>query len=495
MDGPPPVREAGLSSPDGGDRERVLPAALLAVALAVAGVAVSLSRPVAPPLGDTPTDLDGFAPAVMAAVRRYTNPRYAAALTSLALTVAVPLLLVLTGPGRRVVRWLAGGRRRSPLRAAGVAAAVAGLTSLATLPLDVAIGYVHNGVWGFRTAGALLWARDWVLGNGIGWLLAAAGGAVLVAALARYPRSWHWRLVPVVTVLAAALALLWPLVLAPLFLPTSPLPEGPLRQRLEPVLARAGEGGADLLVGDASLRTTRVNALVTGLGPTRRVILYDNLLSLPPDQVVAVTAHELAHREHADIARGVLLTATGALLTLVPLRWVLRSGVVGDRLGVRGPADPRLVAVAMAVLVLARLVGQPPALLTSRRAEAAADHRALELTGDPTSMIRLVRTFTVRDLSHPRPPGWAVFLWSSHPPVGRRVRAAVEFARRRSLPLPELSRVRTAEEDIRHPRIRGAQAPSEGSPAGGGSRRRAVAGVGPATGTVQRGGAHVGGGW
>lgn len=458
MDGAPPVGEAGLSSPDGDGRERVLPAALLAAALAGAGVAASLWRPLAPPVGDPPTDLDSFAPAVLAAVRSYTTPRYAAGLASLALTVGVPLVLVLTGPGRRVVHWLAGPRARSPRRAAGVAAAVAGLTSLATLPLDVAIGYVHDGVWGFRTAGPLLWARDWVLGNGIGWLLAAAGGAVLVAALARYPRSWHWRLVPVVTLLAAALALLWPLVLAPLFLPTRPLPEGPLRGRLEEVLARAGEGGADLLVGDASLRTTRVNALVTGLGPTRRVILYDNLLELSPDQVVAVTAHELAHRQHADIARGVLLTATGALLMLVPLRWVLRSGAVGDRLGVRGPADPRLVAVAMAVLALASLVGQPPALLASRRAEAAADHRALELTGDPASMVRLMRTFTVRDLSHPRPPRWTVLLWGSHPPVGRRVRAAAGFAGRRGLSLPELARVRAAEEDIRHPRIGGGQA-------------------------------------
>lgn len=427
--------------------------ALVAIALAAAGLLVNLRRPLAARLPEVPTDLDRFAPAVLEVVGAYTSPRFAAAAVSMVIGVAVPALLVATASGRRLVRRVAGRRARSPLRAAAVAATVVALTVLVLLPVDVAVGYVHEGRFGFRQSGLLLWGRDWLVAGGLTVALAGAAGAALMAAVARWPDGWPWGLVPATTALAAVLVLVWPVVVGPLFLPTSPLPDGPVRDRLEAVLARAGAGDAELLVGRASLRTTRVNALVTGLGPTRRVILYDTLLRLPPDQVAAVTAHELAHREHADIARGVLLTATGALPTLLILRRLLRSRAVHGRLGVRGPADPRLIAVAVAVVAGAQAVGQPAAMLASRRAEAAADHRALELTGDPAALIALQRTFTVRDLAHPDPPGWVVALWGTHPPVGARIRAAAAFAGQHELPLPPRSALRAAERPRRHPRV------------------------------------------
>lgn len=431
-------------------------AAVVAVLLAGGGLLASLLRPLAPDLPPPAgADLSRFTPAVLDAVRAYASPRYAAAVLSLLVALAVPAMLVVTAWGRRVVRRIAGPRPRSPLRAAAVAAAVMALTSVVLLPADVAVGYVHEGRYGFRQADPLLWARDWLVGNALLWGLAGLAGAVLVVAIARWPLSWHWRLVPAVTGLAALLVLVWPLLIGPLFLPTSPLPAGPIRDRLEVVLDRAGAGDAELVVGRASLRTTRVNALVTGLGPTRQVILYDTLLRLPADQVAAVTAHELAHRQHADLPRGVLLTAAGALPALLVLRRVLRARAVTGRLGARDPADARLVAAAVAVVMAAQVVGQPLAMLASRRAEAAADHRALELTGDPESLIRLARTFTVRDLANPEPPAWVAVLWGTHPPVAHRIRAAEGFAAARGIPLPSLADVRSGEEARLHPRITG----------------------------------------
>lgn len=447
------LERARLGSGAAQPAERTLPAAVLALVLATVGVAAVVWRPLAPPLGVVATDLDAFSPDVLRTVERFRQPRYVAGVLRLTLELAVPLLLVWTRRGRRLVAWVAGPRAHAPLRGGLVAATVVLLTELSTLPLDVWIGYVHDGRWGFRTSDLSLWLRDRSVALALTLALGFAAGVVLVWAVRRWPRSWPWRLVTLGTAAAAVLVLVYPLLVEPLFLSRTPLSDGPVRAELEEVLVAAGEPGLPISVVDASTRSTRVNAYVTGLGPTRQVVLYDTILALPPDQVAVVVAHELAHRQHADIPRGVVATAAALLVPLLLLRGLLGSPGAASLVGARGSSDPRLVAVAAAFVALVTLVGQPVGNWASRRAEAAADHRALTLSGAPDVLVRTARTFTVRDLSSPEPPRWAVFLWATHPPVGDRIRAAVAHAQRHGLELPELSELRERERELHHPAI------------------------------------------
>jgi STE24 endopeptidase len=436
-----------------GRRERIGAAAAVAVGLAAIGLAASIWRPLAPATGAVATELDEFAPEVLATVAAYRSPLYAAGLLHLVLTVAVPLLVLFTVTGRAWVRRLAGRRTDAIWRGGLVAAGVAILTGLVTLPLDVWIGYVHAGRWGFRAAGPLLWARDRALTVLIGALAVAVAAVVLLWAVRRWPRSWHWRLVTIGTVLAALVVMAYPLLVAPLFGSQTPLAAGPVRDEVESVLASAGEAGLPIVVEDASTRTTKVNAYVSGLGPTREVVLYDTILALPPDQVAVVVAHELAHREHRDLPRGVLLTAAALLVSLLLLRGLWTSPTVAAQVGARGPHDPRMAAFAVAFAAAVMLVGQPLGSALSRRAEAAADHRAIELTGEADLLMRTARTFVVRDLSQPDPPRWAMLLWATHPSADQRIRSAVAAARAQDLPLPPLAEVRADERGLRHPAI------------------------------------------
>lgn len=447
------LERARLGTGDVRPDERTAPAVVVALLLALAGLAASLWRPLAPALTTVVTDLDDFAPEVLRTVAAYREPRYVAAVLWLTLELAVPLLVVWTRAGRRTVSRIAGPAAHSAWRGGIVAAAVVLATALATLPLDIWIGYVQDGVWGFRTADAALWARDRAVALGLSLGGAWIAGAGLVWAIRRWPRSWPWRLTVVGTLLGALLVLVHPLLIEPLFSERTPLAPGPVRDGIEEVLVAAGEPGLPIDVTDASTRSTRVNAYVTGLGPTRAVVLHDTILELPADQVAVVVAHELAHRQHADLARGVLLTAPALLVSLLLLRVLWSSPGAARVVDARGPSDPRLVAVAVAFAALAGLVGQPVANLLSRRAEAAADHRAVTLTGGADVLVRTARTFTLRDLSSPEPPDWAVFLWASHPPVGDRIRAAVQEARRSGLPLPDVGELREDERDVRHPAI------------------------------------------
>src|SRR5690606_12709654 len=97
-----------------------------------------------------------------------------------------------------------------------------------------------------------------------------------------------------------------------LFNEVVPLPAGELRAGVEELAADEGVDVSDVVVADASRRTTTLNAWVSGFGGTRRVVLYDNLIDdVPQDQVIVVVAHELAHARHQDVAVGTMLGALG----------------------------------------------------------------------------------------------------------------------------------------------------------------------------------------
>lgn len=425
----------------------------LAVALGTAGVIATVWRPSAPPSPAVTTELDRFGPEVLAVIRAYVEPRRIGALAALLVSVAIPVLAVTTSPGRRLVDRLAGGDRWWPARGALVAVAITATVDLLRMPVAYSLGYLQDGRYGFRTAGLAGWLRDWVLVHGVGWLLVAVGAAGFVWLLRRWPARWRWIVVWAATAATATVVLLGPLLFEPLWLPTRTLEDGPVRRAVAPVLERAGLDDVPLLVGDASRRTTKANAYVSGLGPSRRVVLYDTLLELPPDQIAWVVAHEIAHREHRDVARGVLLTATGLLPGALLLDRVLRSRWVSRRFGSRGDGDPRSVAVALAFLAVATLLTLPVANAVSRRAEAAADHRATLLTEDTAAAIALQRTFVLRDLAEPDRPAWVSALWGTHPPPGERIRSAAGTAQRRGWPLPSVEDLRDRLAPIRHPRI------------------------------------------
>ena len=434
-----------------GRAESVRVWAVLAAGLAVAGAAASWFRPLAPELPPPVTDLAVFTPEVLEAVATYRGPRAVVAVVATVLQVAVPLGVVLTPWGRAAVVRIAGPLERSARRAALVAGVVSVATSVVLLPLAYWSRVVHDGRWGFRTQSAGAWLRDWLVVSAGRWVAVAALVALLVAAIARWPRSWPYRLTVLGTVIAIAIVFVHPVVLQPVVLPTGPLVDGEHRAAIQAVLDAAGDPDLTVVVGAASRRTTRVNAQAVGLGPTARIVLHDTLLDLPPAQVASVVAHEVAHHQHRDLPRGVLLTATALLPGLLVLRRVLATERVRRSVTARGPADPRVIAVVLAFVAVVELVGTPATNLVTRRLEAAADARAVELTRDPATLIGATRVFTVRDLSQPEPATWITVLYRTHPSVTQRVEQAVAIAERDGLPLPTRDDLEVEEAVHLHP--------------------------------------------
>lgn len=400
-------------------------AAHAAVALvAVVGVVAQIVRPVVPQAPQATADR-WFSAAEIARAEAYRGPLLAALVTGTCIRLAIVAAVAWTPGGRRLVARIVrrvGPHRTARAAAAVVLAVVVGIDVL-LLPLNLWAGHVREVAWGLRTAGLGEWFLDWLVAVVPGWLgvgvLALAGWWIAE----RLPRTW-----PAVAALAAGgagvlVALLAPVVLEPLVHRTVPLAAGPQRAAVEAVLARAGVAADTILVADASRRTTRQNAYVSGLGATRRVVLYDTLLEgRTPAEVAMVFAHELGHDRHHDVARSALLGAAGAVVAAYGVAALVRWRTAVGRQA--RPTDPAAAAVVLAVVTLLVLASLPVQSVVSRRAEAAADDVALELTRDPAVAVAVQRALALANLSDPDPPRWAVRLWGSHPPAVDRLAAA-----------------------------------------------------------------------
>ncbi|WP_278256226.1 M48 family metalloprotease [Nocardioides convexus] len=239
---------------------------------------------------------------------------------------------------------------------------------------------------------------------------------VLVGCARRWPRAWPAVAGALGAGLVVAGSFVYPLLIEPVFNSFEPLPDGPLRTEVLDLAHAEGVQVDDVLVADASRRTTALNAYVSGFGGTRRVVLYDTLVDgTPREEVLSVVAHELAHAKYDDVVTGTALGAAGALAgigllgLLVPL---------GERRG--REAVPRVPAV-LALAALATVLSAPLQNSVSRQIENRADQTALEQTRDPQAFVALQRRLALRSHADPTPPAWSQFWFGSHPTVLQRI--------------------------------------------------------------------------
>jgi STE24 endopeptidase len=383
----------------------------VAAALAVAEAAVFLLRP-----RDRlePVDVGAqtyFSPAYIERAEDFRSGQLLLYGARVALEIGLLVYVVRRPPKQRARRPLVAG--------AGVAAALAVAVTAITLPV-AAIARERAKDVGLVTQNWTGWAGDVVKSTAIEAVIVGAGGAVLVFAIGRFGRRWWIPATVVVIAFGVISTYATPIVIDPLFNRFDRL-NGPLRTE---ILGLAGE--ADVKVGevyemDASRRTTAANAYVTGLGSTKRVVIYDTLLKeFDARAVRGVVAHELGHVHFHDVPHGLLY------LVIVAPFGMLAVARLGERITRSGASPVPAVALAMALLV-------PPITMISnqlsRQVEARADRFSMQLTHDPEGLIEFQRKITITNVGDPDPPGWVAFLLGTHPTAVQRIGQALAFSR------------------------------------------------------------------
>jgi STE24 endopeptidase len=399
-------------------RRSRLPLAFV-VAVAAAAVATYLLRPRSGLIEPAPVEVQHYFTAQQ--LDRAEDFRGLQRLLGLAgLGIGFATLAVLVWrPPRGVLKRL---ERRPLLGGAAVGAGISLLLVVTGLPVRAWMRERSLDV-GLATQSWPDWASDVAKSAGIGAVTAAIGGFVAIALIRRFPRNWWAPGALLVVAYGVVTIWLYPILIDPVFNDFERLPDGRLRSEVLQLADRAGVDVGEVYRVDASRRTTAANAYVNGLGPTKRVVIYDNLIDdFRPGEVRVVVAHELGHQKHDDLLRGLawlaLVAPAGMFLVQALSERFARNSPLGTPAG--------LPAIALAVALVGLGAGCASNVL-SRQVEGRADAFALELTRNPEDFIGFERRITVKNVGDPDPPELLHLLFGTHPTTVERIGYGVAF--------------------------------------------------------------------
>jgi STE24 endopeptidase len=389
------------------------------MAVAAAGAATFLLRPRSGLIDPAAVDVQGYFTAFQ--LERAEDFRSVQRLLGVGGLVvgAGTLGLLAWHPPRRAFDRLA---RRPIVGGAVAGAGISLLLVLVELPLSA---WRHERAMdvGLSTQAWIDWAGDVVKSAGIDALFAAAGGALALVLVRRFRRNWWAPAAAVIVTFGVITIWLFPIVIDPIFNDFEKLPPGATRSDVLELADRAGVDVGEVYRVDASRRTTAANAYVGGLGNSKRVVLYDNLIAgFPRDEIRMVVAHELGHQKHNDLTRGLvwlaLVAPAGTLLAQRLAEAFARRDGLGDPAVKPGPVV--LPAIALAIAIVSFGVGAASNVL-SRQVEGRADAFALRLTQDPAAFVQLERRLAIRNVSDPDPPKLLHTLFGTHPTAIERI--------------------------------------------------------------------------
>jgi STE24 endopeptidase len=363
-----------------------------------------------------------FTAAQIARANAYTDPARHLAWASLAVSLVVTLVLGFTPLGARLVARLRGWWWVRVLLAVLMLALIG---RIVTLPFAI-IGHHRSLEFGLTDEPWGPWAVDQVKGL----LLSVVVSGLLLLVLIGCARTWSRAWPAVAGVVLGGLVMLgsfvYPVLVEPAFNHFTPLPDSPLRSQILQLAAEEHVRLDDVLVADASRRTTTLNAYVSGYGSTRRVVLYDTVVrDLPRDQILSIVAHELGHARHDDVLTGSILAALGTTLGIGLLALVLP--LVRRRPGAL--RDPTVVPLVAALVAIGTLLSSPVNNGLSRLIETRADVDSLQTTRDPAAFVAMQRQLALHSLSD-QPPAWSQFWFGSHPTTLQRIAIAEQLGQR-----------------------------------------------------------------
>ena len=254
-----------------------------------------------------------------------------------------------------------------------------------------------------------------------GWLALGAEfvflslSVLIVMGLAGLVGDWWW--IPG-SVVFVGLATLFVFISPWLVTGTKAIEDSKLAADVDRLAQIQGVEDVEVRVEEVDKYTNAANAYTTGLGPSRKVFLWNTLLDgrFRDNEVRAVTAHEFGHQSQNHLPKAIAWYA----LFAVPGAWAI-ARITRRRGGMQRPEAVPLSLLALAVL---SFVAMPLQNVISRHMEQEADWEALETTRDPDAMTGLFQRFSETSLGDPTPPGWAYVLLDTHPPLLDRIEMA-----------------------------------------------------------------------
>jgi len=303
------------------------------------------------------------------------------------------------------------------------------VTALLTFPLDFYGGFVVPHQFDLTDQSFAAWLGDAGKAFAVNLVIFAPIAAIALVIMRRIRRWWLilW-LGSIPLILLGVLAT--PLCIDPLFNDFRPLRDASLRQALLDEASRAGIEQKRVYEVDKSKQTKEMNAYVTGIGPSARIVMWDTLLAkLDRDEILAVMGHEMGHYVLKHLWKGIAFGIAISFLGFWIAQHLFERGLA--RWGVRWRAgnrgDPATLPWLLAVSSLLAFLLSPVYSGYSRHIEHQADVFGLELTHMNEAMASSFVKFAEDSKANPRPPRFIEWWRYSHPSLGRRIDFVLEY--------------------------------------------------------------------
>jgi STE24 endopeptidase len=361
---------------------------------------------------------------------RYYRSGIALWLLEIAWGIAIPLVFLFTGfsAGIRNVARRIG--RKWFFTVALYLVLFSILSFLIDLPLSYYEEFVREHAYGLSNQTFSKWMGDSLKSLGVGLVMSVVFGWIPFLFLKKSPRRW-WLYTGLMAIPFLCLVLLIaPIWIAPLFNKFGPMQNKDLETKILALAQRSGIEGGRVFEVNKSVDTNAVNAYVTGIGATKRIVLWDTIIAkLTPSELLTVMGHEMGHYALGHVPKTIAFASLVILLTLY-LAHLSADGMIRrwrERFGFEQLSDVAALPLLILLTNVFSLIVNPALLGYSRHNEHEADRFALEITKDNHAMATAFVKLQAENLGVPRPNPILVFFRASHPTLGDRIDFANEY--------------------------------------------------------------------
>lgn len=290
-----------------------------------------------------------------------------------------------------------------------------------SLPFDYYSTFVIEEKYGFNKTNLRTFFSDKVKGYLLSILVGGALLMVFLWLIHQMGRDFWWQFWLIASLFMVVINLFYTAWILPLFNKLTPLEDGELKQKIVQYAHSVGFPLQNIFVMDGSKRSSKANAFFSGFGKRKKVVLYDTLLEQhPPDELVAVLAHEIGHYKKKHILWSMILSVLQVGLMLFLLSQFIFSEQMSAALGgAAWSAELNIIGFTMLFTPISMVLGIGMNWL-SRKNEFEADAYA-KTTFDGKPLAEALKTLSVKTLSNLNPHPWYVFVNYSHPPILKRL--------------------------------------------------------------------------
>lgn len=294
------------------------------------------------------------------------------------------------------------------------------LIQLILLPLAYYRGYIIEHRFGLSNQTLAMWFSDYLKENGISILISSLGMTGIYALMFYIPKYWWIISSAVLAIFIVLITYLYPILIDPLFYKFEKLKDTNFQEQIINIAGKAGIEVKEVLVADASRKTNKANAYFTGIGGSKRIVVFDNLINnFSRKETLNVIAHEIGHWYNWHIFKSIIIGIISGTAGLFLINAVFTySNMVGDF---------KSILVIILLISIISFLSLPLQNAVSRTFERQADNFTMQATENPDAQIQLMLKLAESNLSNVSPHWYIKYFLYSHPPIMERIEAAKNF--------------------------------------------------------------------